>query len=407
MRLSGILVALACGWCFAQAVDDSRPAPSNVGSAPYPRIHADLRVTFQIAAPDAKKVQLFTPGADNGLGLGPGMTADMTRDDSGTWRATVGPAVPGFHYYWFLVDGVAVNDTASEAYWGHNKEASAVEVPEKGVDFYDARDVPHGEVRIHWYKSRTTGSWRRAYVYTPPGYDGDSRARYPVLYLQHGATENATSWTRQGRANLIMDNLIAAGRAKPMIVVMETGYAQQPAGGAAAPNVRPPASGAAPAAPPAAAPGPVGATGDSAVFGQIVVDDLIPMIDSTYRTVADREHRAMAGLSMGGGQTLAITLTHLDKFSWIGSFSAPLRNFDAKTAYNGAFADPAAFNKRVHLLWIGAGTAETAMHQGAQTMHEALEKAGIKSVFYESQGTSHEWQTWRRDLNDFAPRLFR
>jgi enterochelin esterase family protein len=330
------------------------------------------------------------------------MTTDMRRDDKGTWTVTVGPAVPGFHYYWFVVDGVPVSDTSSESYWGHNKETSAVEVPEKGADFYQPQDVPHGDVRIRWYKSATTGKWRRAYVYTPPGYDSSMNTRYPVLYLQHGATENASSWTRQGRANLIMDNLIAAGKAKPMIVVMETGYGQQPAGGTVF-RARP----AAPAGAQAAPAPPVGASGDSLVFAKIVVNDLIPMIDSTYRTVADRDNRAMAGLSMGGGQTLAITLSNLDRFGWIGVFSAPIRNFDLKTSYNGVFTDAASFNKRVRLFWIGAGTAEASIHDNSRAMHEALDKAGIKNVFWESKGTSHEWQTWRRDLNDFAPRLFR
>jgi enterochelin esterase-like enzyme len=404
MRTLLLLSFTLCGLCGAQAPAGSRPAPSNVGPAEYPRISSDLKLTFRIAAPEAKKVQLFTPGADNGLGLGAEMTRDMIRDETGVWSVTIGPAVPGFHYYWYLVDGVAANDTASEAYWGHNKESSAVEVPEQGADFYEARDVPHGEVRIRWYRSATTGLWRRAYVYVPATYDQDARTRYPVLYLQHGATENVTSWTRQGRANLILDNLIASGKAKPMIVVMETGYGVQPAGGSSAPNVRrPPAAAPAPGAPPP----PVGASGDSQVFAQIVLNDLIPMIDSTYRTIADREHRAMAGLSMGGGQTLAITLGHLDRFQWIGAFSAPIRNFDLKTAYNGVFADPPSFNKQVRLLWIGAGTAETSIHDAASAMHESLEKAGIPNVFFQSQGTSHEWQTWRRDLFDFVPRLFR
>jgi enterochelin esterase family protein len=295
-----------------------------------------------------------------------------------------------------VVDGIEVSDPSSESYFGHNKELSGVEVPEKGTDFYDLKNVPHGDVRIHWYHSKSTGAWRRAYVYTPPDYDRNASTRYPVLYLQHGANENGSSWSRQGRAGLILDNLIAAGKAKPMLVVMETGYANQPA----APFGPAPA----PAGPPAAGRG--GAGGYSA-FERIVMDDLIPMVDSTFRTVTDRDHRAMAGLSMGGAQTLQITLSHLDKFSWIGSFSAPLRDFDAKTAYNGVFADAAAFNGKVHLLWIGAGTVETAMHDGAKAMHEALDKAGVKNVFYESQGTAHEFQTWRRDLADFAPRLFR
>jgi enterochelin esterase-like enzyme len=251
-----------------------------------------------------------------------------------------------------------------------------VEVPEKGADYYEVKDVPHGDVRIRWYYSKVTGAWRRAYVYTPAEYDRNSQARYPVLYLQHGSGEDERGWTKQGRENFIMDNLIAAGKAKPMIVVNDLGYAARPG----APNV----------------------------FEDVVIGDLIPAIDNAYRTLADREHRAMAGLSMGGGQTLQITLAHLDKFAWIGSFSAPLRGgTDLKAIYGGAFADPEAFNKKVRLLWFGAGTAEERMLKPAQAMHEALEKAGIKNVWFESAGTAHEWQTWRRSLNDFAPRLFR
>jgi len=371
---------LACAVCLAQT-DDSQPAVTNVRAAAYPRVHGDLRVTFQFKAPNAQKVQLQPGGDDNGLGKGP---IDMTRGADGTWTVTIPPAVPGFHYYWFLVDGATVNDPGSETFFGYGHETSGVDVPEKGADFYAAADVPHGDVRIHWYYAKTTAAWRRALVYTPPDYDRNPRARYPVLYLQHGAGEDERGWTSQGRANFILDNLIAARKAKPMIVVMEQGYATKP--------------GPSPAAAPGAA---------NAAFEQVVIGDLIPMIDATYRTIADRSHRAMAGLSMGGAQALQIALTHLDKFAWIGSFSAPLRaNSDLKTSYNGAFADAAAFSKKVHLLWFGAGTAEERMHRPAMEMHEALEKAGIRNVFYESPGTSHEWQTWRRDLHEFAPLLF-
>ena len=399
MKRLCLLAAAASASCCLLPAQECPPAPSNVAGAAYPCIHSDLRVTFRIVAPDAHKVRVTTNNVDSGIGKGP---VDLVRDADGTWSVVVGPVVPGFHYYWYIIDGIEVSDPSSESYYGHNKELSGLEVPEKGADFYDLKDVPHGEVRIHWYPSKTTGASRRAYVYTPPDYDRDVKARYPVLYLQHGANENGSSWSRQGRANLILDNLIAAGKAKPMIVVMETGYATQPPApfsATPAPSGTPPAGRGA-----TSAGGPV--QGPSA-FETIVISDLIPMIDSTYRTLADREHRAMAGLSMGGAQTLQITLSHLDKFAWIGSFSAPIRAFDAKTAYNGVFTDPAAFNRKVHLFWIGAGTVEIAMHDGAQAMHEALEKAGIKNVFYESQGTAHEFQTWRRDLADFAPRLFR
>jgi enterochelin esterase-like enzyme len=378
-------MVLAAAISTAQSpADDSKPAATNVLNAQYPRVHADGRVTFRITAPAAQKVQLQPGGADNGLGKGP---IDMTRDEKGVWSITIPPAVPGFHYYWFLVDGVIVNDIGSESFFGWGRESSGVDVPEAGADFDELKDVPHGDVRLRHYKSKVTGSWRRAYVYTPPGYDGDSKTRYPVLYLQHGAGENATSWTKQGRAHLILDNLIAAGKAKPMIVVMDTGYATRP--------------GATPVQ------GPTGNPQIPNAFEDVVVSDLIPTIDATFRTLANRDNRAMAGLSMGGGQTLQITSKHLDLFAWIGSFSAPMRNFDVKTSMNGVLADAAAFNKQVKLFWIGSGTGETAIHEAALKLHSALDAAGIKHVRFEAAGTSHEWQTWRKSLNDFAPRLFR
>lgn len=384
--ITTVLIAfLTAGVAAAQAPpDDSKPASSNVMNAQYPRVHPDGRVTFRLAAPAAQKVQLQPGGADNGLGKGP---VDMARDEKGVWSVTVPPAVPGFHYYWFLVDGVIVNDTGSEAFFGWGRESSGVEVPEPGADYYEPRGVPHGEVRLRLYQSKVTGAWRRAFVYTPPDYDSNTKTRYPVLYLQHGAGENATSWTRQGRANLILDNLIAAGKAKPMIVVMDTGYATKP--------------GATPVQ---------GASGNPQIpnaFEEVIITDLIPTIDASFRTLADREHRAMAGLSMGGGQTLQITSKNLGLFAWIGSFSAPIRNFDVKTSMNGVLADAPAFNKRVRLLWIGSGTGETAFHEGAAQLHTAMDAAGIKHVMFESTGTAHEWQTWRRSLNDFAARLFK
>jgi enterochelin esterase-like enzyme len=379
-----LALATLASTAAAQSTDDSKPASSNVLNAQYPRVHADGRVSFRFTATAAQKVQLQPGGADNGLGKGP---IDMTRDEKGVWTLTTPPAVPGFHYYWFLVDGVAVNDPGSESYFGWGRQTSGIEVPEKGADFYDARDVPHGEVRVRWYQSKTTGQWRRAYVYTPPDYDKSQQTRYPVLYLQHGAGENETGWTKQGRANLILDNLIAAGRARPMIVVMETGYATK--------------VGAVPVT------GPTGNPTMPNAFEEVLVNDLIPVIDGHYRTLATRENRAMAGLSMGGNQTLTITANRPDTFAWIGAFSAPVRNFDIKTSFNGVFTDAAAYNKRVRLLWIGAGSGETTFVEAASQLHKALETAGIKHVMYESAGTAHEWQTWRRSLHDFAPRLFK
>ena len=368
-----IFSLLVCSSCYAQAADDSKSASSNVPGAAYPRVHADLQVTFRVSAPNAQKVQVQPGGGDNGLGKGP---IDMVRDDKGFWTVTTQPALPGFHYYWFLVDGFQSNDPASETYFGWGRETSAVEVPDQ-VDFYDAKEVPHGEVRIRPYFSRTTGQWRQAYVYTPPDYDRNPAVRYPVLYLQHGAGESERGWTAQGRAQFILDNLIAAKSVQPMVVVMENGMVAAK----------------------------LGASGNQ-LFGEMVINDLIPMVDATYRTKTDREHRAIAGLSMGGGQALQIGLTHPDLFAYIGSFSGAIRNFDVKTSYSGVFQDAAAFNKKVRLLWFGAGTAEQGMHNTAQAAHDALEQAGIKNVFFECP-FAHEWQTWRYDLRDFAPRLFR
>jgi enterochelin esterase family protein len=348
-------------------------------------------VTFRLDAPEAQSVQVQPGGLDNGLGEGP---FDMTRDEEGVWTATTPPAVPGFHYYWLLVDGVAVNDPSSETYFGYGRQTSGVEVPEEGVDFYDANDVPHGEVRARWYHSTITGTWRRAHVYTPPDYDAGS-ARYPVLYLQHGAGEDERGWTQQGRANFILDNLIAAGDARPMIVVMDEGYATR-AGTPPAPLSRPR--------------GPLDRAAlhrRMEVFEGVVIDELIPMIDAVYRTIPDREHRAMAGLSMGGAQTLHIALGHLDTFAHIGVFSgAPLGDFDPQTAYDGVFSDPEAFDERVRLLWLAAGTAELRAYRRARSMDQALSDIGIKHDFFISPGTAHEWQTWRRSLNAFAPLLF-
>jgi enterochelin esterase-like enzyme len=367
-----------------KAPDESKPASTNVGNAAYPRVHPDSRVTFRLKAPDANKVQVFT-----NYGLGSGGPWDMKRGEDGFWTLTSPPVVPGFHYYALIVDGVQVNDPASDVFFGTGKPTSGIEIPEQGVDFYQPKDVPHGEVRSRWYKSEVTGQTRHIMVYTPPGYDADPQKRYPVLYLQHGGGEDETGWSRQGHMNFILDNLIAAGQATPMIVVLEKGYATK-AGETPMP----------------AAPGGRGFGGGA--FEDVVIKDLIPMIDATYRTKADRDHRAIAGLSMGGGQALRIGLTHLDTFSAIGAFSGA-GQVDPKTAFNGVFADSAAFDQKVSLLYLHSGTVglDERIHQSAEKLYNSLQEAGIKNVvFREAKGLAHEWQTWRYALHDFAPRLF-
>jgi enterochelin esterase-like enzyme len=363
----------------------SQPASSNVRGSEYPRVTSDLRAIFRIDAPDAGKVQVKL-----------NQVYDMVKDDKGIWTVTTDPLVPGFHYYFLLIDGVQVSDPASEAYFGWGRMASGIEIPESGVDYYTVKDVPHGDLRSKWYYSNTTGAWRRAYIYFPPGYDNNMKTRYPVLYLQHGSGEDERSWGVQGKADIIMDNLIASGKALPMLVVMDKGYADRP--GAKAARQRAPGSSGSPQGPTA--------------FEEVIIKDLIPFIDRTFRTRSDREHRAMAGLSMGGMQTIQITFANLDKFAYIGGFSGAGRfggaGLDVKNDYNGVLANPDEFNKKVKLLWIGIGTAEPGnMYKAVNGFHLALDKAGINNVYYESPGTDHEWLTWRRDLYDFAPRLFK
>jgi enterochelin esterase family protein len=331
-----------------------------------------------------------------------GPKVEMVKQADGFWTLTTPPLVPGLHYYTFVIDGAEVSDTNSHAFFGGGKHASAVEVPEPGSTYYSIQDVPHGQVREVWYYSTVTGTWRHALVYLPPNYDTQTKARYPALYLQHGAGEDETGWIRQGRANFILDNLLAAGKCKPMIIVMAYGYARR--AGQAPPNLT--------GSPAGSAERFKAMESMTSAFADDVTQALIPFIDKTYRTLSDRDHRAMAGLSMGGMQTFQITLNHLDLFSYIGGFSGAGgmlgdRKMDPKADYHGVFADPVAFAKKVHLLWIGVGTVEPErMRAGLQRLHASLLEAKIQHVFYESPGTDHEWQTWRRDLKDFATRLF-
>ena len=395
MKQLGMVLLLFASLCSAQQSDSFQPATTNVWGAEYPRVDSAGRVQLRVKAPDATKVK---------LNFWSGPKLDMAKQPDGFWTVTTPPLVPGLHYYTLLIDGAEVSDLNSHAFFGGSKHASAVEVPEPGSTYYSIQDVPHGQVREVWYYSKVTGTWRHALVYTPPNYDTQTKARYPVLYLQHGGGEDETGWTKQGHANFILDNLIAAGSCKPMILVMAYGYARR--AGQPAPDLT---------GRPFGSPEAMRAMQEmSAAFEDDVTQVLIPYIDSTFRTIPDRDHRAMAGLSMGGMQTFQVTLNHLDLFSYIGGFSGaagPLvlgdQKLDPKAAYNGVFADPTAFAKKVHLLWLGVGTEEPArMRDGIRRLHASLLEANIQHVFYESSGTDHEWQTWRRDLKDFAPRLF-
>ncbi len=394
MKQFGFVMLLFVGLCCAQESGDFQPASTNVWGSDYPKVDGAGRVQIRMKAPEATQVKV-------NFWSGPKM--DMEKQSDGFWTVTTPPQAPGLHYYTLNIDGAEVADPGSEAFFGGGKYASAVEIPEPGSTYYLPRDVPHGMVREIWYHSKVTGTWRHALVYTPPNYDTQTDSRYPVLYLQHGGGEDETGWTRQGKANFILDNLIAEGECKPMLIVMAYGYARR--AGYTPPDL---------AGKPFGSPEMRKAMQEMmSAFEDDLTQVLVPFIDAKFRTLPDRDHRAMAGLSMGGMQTFQITFNHLDMFSYIGGFSGAGgaflfgEKFDPKTAYNGALADPAAFAKRVHLLWVGVGTEEPErMRAGLLEFHKSLEEAGIKHVFYESPGTAHEWQTWRRDLKDFAPRLF-
>jgi enterochelin esterase-like enzyme len=403
---------LLCGLCWGQATDECKPSTLNVPGAKYPCVYPDGRATFRVVAPDAQKVQVRV-----------GRAFDMEKGADGAWMVTTTPLVVGFHYYSIVIDGATVADPATRTFFGSGWDNSGIEIPEPAdVDYYLPKDVPHGQVSQRWYFSKITGKWRRCYVYTPPAYEA-GKARYPVLYLLHGWGENEQGWHTQGHADLILDNLIAAKKAKPMIIVMDNLNAVKPgedssifnARGAAPParaaappaQAAPAAQGARAAAPPARGGGLAGFTGSA--FTDMMLTDLIPMIEKTYRVLPGPQNRAMAGLSMGGMQTFRTGLANLDKFAYIGGFSGssgggPGGTFDPKTSNNGVFADAAAFNKKVKVLFLGIGSMEGP---NTKNFSDQLTKAGIKNVYFESPGTAHEWLTWRRCLNDFAPRLFK
>jgi enterochelin esterase family protein len=330
--------------------------------------------------------------------------------------------VEGFHYYMLTIDGSSVSDPATGTFFGGGIYSSAIEIPAADADFYTPKSVPNGVVREQWYFSTVTQKWRRAYIYTPPGYDSSMKEHYPVLYLLHGWGENEQGWTFQGHVNEIMDNLIAEKKAKPMIIVMDNLNAAKPgedgsiyfarsvltqavpqpqAGQLGAPGV--PGAGAAASTPARPAPRPLA----SQTFTEMMFTDLIPTVEKKYRVAPGRENRAMAGLSMGGAQTFSTALLNLDKFAYIGGFSGSCGGrtaFDQKTSCGGAFTDPASVNQKLKLLYLGIGSVEGP---GTKNFSEALTKIGVTNVYFESTGTAHEWLTWRHALHDFAPRLFK
>lgn len=373
------LLAVMCLLLSISAIAQT-PSPYNIGGKDFPQVNPDKTVTFQLSAPAASKV-IVNLGKDYG----------MTKDENGIWTVTTEPQVEGFHYYSLKVGGLSFADPSSYTFYGCSRYSSALEIPEDDniSDYYTPKQgVPQGAVRSVKFYSEICKEWRRMFVYTPAVYEQDKDKRYPVLYLQHGGGEDETGWIYQGFADVIMDNLIAEGKAEPMIIVMNSGYAKTP-----------------------------GSTDSFDAFEQMITEEVIPFVDARYRTIADRRHRATAGLSWGAKQAYDLALGHPEYFASMAGFSGiiVIGEFNhsnpgfkdpkqLNAAYNGIFSNPKQFNKDTDLLFIANGEAEG---NHLADMSGILKKKGIKNTFYQSPKTAHEWLTWRRCLYNYAQLLFK
>ena len=346
------------------------PASTNIRSAAYPQILPDNRVVFRINAPEADQVQIDL-----------GRKYELEKDSSGTWTVTTDSISRGFHYYSLLLDGVAVADPASESFYGMGRMASGIEIPYADGEFYALKEVPHGDIRIRRYFSPVTNSWRRMHVYAPPGYDASTAEKYPVLYLMHGGGEDERGWATQGRADLILDNLIAAGKAKPMLVVMLDGN--------------------------------MGSRGNfqqsMRSFEQELKQAAMPFVESQYRVAPGAQNRALAGLSMGGLQTLYAGIRNTELFAHLGVFSS------GWFANNPELSDPeyafmkenaGKINENLETFWISMGGEEDIAYQNCKVMMGKFDEMGIKYHYSEYPG-GHTWPVWRHDLYSFAPLLFK
>ncbi len=354
--------------------EDAMTAETTIPGNDFPKVDKERRAYFRLNAPLASSVIVDICGKKY----------DMRRDEKGIWCAVTDPLVVGFHYYFINIGGVNVIDPATETFFGCNREAGGIEIPEgaEGDYYRPQQGIEHGQVRSIYYYANATQEWRHAMVYTPAEYE-KGKKHYPVLYLQHGMGEDETGWSKQGHMQHIMDNLIASKEVVPMIVVMESGDVKAPFRGGD--NRQ-------------------GFSEYGASFYQVMIQDLIPTIDSKFRTLTDRDHRAMAGLSWGGHQTFDLVLNNMDKFSYMGAFSGAIFGLDVKTAYNGVFSKPEEFNKKIHYLYLSCGSEENF---GTEALVKSLQNAGIKTDFYVSPGTHHEWLTWRRCFRQFIPHLFK
>ena len=359
---------LTGSWCFAQSSqpeikEDFKPSMLNQPGQEYPQVNSQGYVRFKINAPAADSVRVS-------LGLGGRGGTRLIKASDGFWTATTaGPMDEGFHYYNVNIDGGKFNDPGALNFYGSVRWESGIEIPAHDQDFYALKDVPHGNVVQILFPSKSTNTSRRAFVYTPPGYDKNQSTRYPVLYLQHGWGEDETAWSNQGHANLIMDNMIAEGKIKPFIIVMTYGMTNDiKFGGLRNFDITP--------------------------FQTVLVDELIPFVDANFRTIADQLHRAMAGLSMGGMETRMITINKPEVFSHFGLLSG------------GTYKPEDIKEKsKVKLVFLSCGSKEKP--DGVKTATAALKEAGFNAVSYISEGTAHEFQTWRRSLHELAPLLFK
>lgn len=362
-----VLWICSISFCYSQSStteikEDFKPSSKNQPGKEYPQVNSQGYARFRVEAPKAQSVNVS-------LGLGGQGGTDLTKDADGVWTGTTaGPMDEGFHYYHLTIDGGVFNDPGAKNYYGSTRWESGIEIPAHDQEFYALKDVPHGNVQQILFPSPSTNTSRRAFVYTPPGYSQESEKRYPVLYLQHGWGEDETAWSNQGHANLIMDNLIAEGKVEPFLIVMTYGMTNEiKFGGLRDFKIEP--------------------------FQTVLVDELIPYVDANFRTLSDRDHRAMGGLSMGGMETHRITLNKPEVFSRYALLS-------------GGIYTPEELKDSLKpdLIFISAGSKENP--DRVKNAVSALQDAGYKAVSFVSEGTAHEFQTWRRSLYELAPMLF-
>ena len=373
-KIAFFMFVLCC--CLTAGAQEFIVPPTNINAQGYPHVLPDNSVEFRIRSnEDLSQMK---------VSLDPSCRFEKQQD--GFWTARTQPLVPGFHYYWFNLGGMDVSDPASKSYFGCGRMTSAIDIPEAGCTFYDIKEVPHGKVSIATYYSKVRKAYATMYVYTPAGYSEGSK-RYPVLYLQHGGGEDESGWTLQGKTNHILDNLIAEGKAKEMLVVMSNGNITVPGSGFGY-SIQ-------------------GMRGFEEELTQVIV----PFVDQNFRTIADRQHRALAGLSMGGGQSFFVGLQHTGLFSHIGVFSTGVfggiretRSFNAEESMPGLISQHEKYNQSLKLFYISVGTDDPRLSSTRKAVAD-MQQSGLKIIFNTFPG-DHEWQVWRKSLHDFAQKLF-